>query len=275
MQIDSIHQEDNQIHCEIYNINSRDDKEEKINDNEDIMNEKQSTNKENQILNETKKEIKNKDENKEKIKNRIMRENNILKKNSNLDKEEGFQTSSQILDSKILGGGSYQTSPENFNPRITEKYFQTSLVNSTPVDCNEGSNQISLRNTTPSYSKESKRKNSLILLENINFPKVGMPKKDNYNQNNTSHITIKELIKRMQSYHPNIKTFCKKKNKPSSKILASTQVQSQEIIEKFMRKRKSKRKEEESNDNMKDISHEFFILSEESKKDRLMEIRNY
>jgi len=151
--------------------------------------------------------------------------------------------------------------------RITEECFQTSL-NSTPVDCEKESNQTSLRNTIPSYSKESKRKNSLILLENINFPKVGMPKKDNYNQNNTSYITIKELIKRMQSYRLNIKTFYKKKNKPSSKILASTQVQSQEIIEKFMRKRKSKRKEEESNDNMKNISHECFMLFEEPKKDR-------
>jgi len=77
----------------------------------------------------------------------------------------------------------------------------------------------------------------------------------------------------MQLYRPNPnRTFYKRKNKPSSKILASTQVQSQEVIEKFMRKRKSKRKEKESNNNMKDISHECFILSEESKKDRLTEI---
>jgi len=68
-------------------------------------------------------------------------------------------------------------------------------------------------------------------------------------------ITIKELIKRMQLYRLNIKTFYKKKNKPSSKTFASTQVQSQETIEKFMRKRKSKRKEKESNDNMKDMLH--------------------
>jgi len=51
--------------------------------------------------------------------------------------------------------------------------------------------------TTLSYSKESKGKNSLISLENIKFPKVGMLKKDNYEQNNTSHVTIEELIKRM------------------------------------------------------------------------------
>jgi len=96
-----------------------------------------------------------------------------------------------------------------------------------------------------------------------------MLKKDNYNQSNTSHVTIKELIKRMQLYRPNIKTFYKKKNKPSSKILASTQAQSQEVIKKFMRKRKSKRKEE-SNDNTKNILHGCFILSEEPK--RLLEI---
>jgi len=308
MQINSIHQEDNQIHCEISNISSRDDKEEEINDNEDVANEK-PTEKENQLLNETEKVIKNKDENevKKETKNkRIMRGNNNLKKNSNLDKEEGFQTASKILDSQILGGGSYQTPPENFNskilgegnyqtspgnfnsqilgggsyqtppenfnPRITEECFHTSLVNSTPVDCEEGSNQTSLRNATLPYSKESKEKNSLIFLENIKFPKVGMSKRDNYNQNNTSHVTIKELIERVQLYRPNIKTFYKKKNKPSSKILASTQIQSQEMIEKFMRKRKSKRKEEKLNNNVKSISHECFILSEEPKKDRLSEI---
>jgi len=86
------------------NINSRDDKEGKINDNEDATNE-ESTNIGNQILNEAKKVIKNKDENKvkEKIKNRIMRGNNNLKKNSNLDKEEGFQTSSKTLENPWRG----------------------------------------------------------------------------------------------------------------------------------------------------------------------------
>jgi len=60
-----------------------------------------------------------------------------------------------------------------------------------------------------------------------------MPKKENCNQNNIFHVTIKELIERMQLYRPSIKIFYKKKNKPSPKILASTQIQSQEIIEKF------------------------------------------
>jgi len=46
-----------------------------------------------------------------------MKGNNNLRKNSSLDihKEKSFQTFSKILDSKIPGGGSYQTSPENFN----------------------------------------------------------------------------------------------------------------------------------------------------------------
>jgi len=87
-----------------------------------------------------------------------MRGHNNLKKNFNLNiyQERSFQTSSKILDSKILGEGNYQTSPENFNskileegnyqtspenfnPRSTEERFQTSLINSIPVDCEEGS----------------------------------------------------------------------------------------------------------------------------------------
>jgi len=43
-------------------------------------------------------------------------------------------------------------------------------------------------------------KKNLIFLKNVKFLRVRMPTKDNYNQNNTSHITIKELIKRMQLY---------------------------------------------------------------------------
>jgi len=110
------------------------------------------------MLKETKKIIKNKDENKvkRKIKNKMLKRNNGLKKSSNQDiyQEKDFQTSSKILDTKILGEENYQTSPENinfkileegnyqtfsenFNPRIIEERFQTSLVNSTPVDCEE------------------------------------------------------------------------------------------------------------------------------------------
>jgi len=99
------------------------------------------------MLKETKKIIKNKDKNKKgKIKNKIMKGND-LRKSFDLDiyQDGDFQTSSKILDSKILEEGNYQTSPKNVNPRITEEHFQAFLVNSIPVNCEEGSNQTSLR----------------------------------------------------------------------------------------------------------------------------------
>jgi len=46
------------------------------------------------------------------------------------------------------------------------------------------------------------------------------------------------------------------------------------MIEKCIRKHKSKRKKEESNDNMKGISHECLLLSEEPKKDS-RKLQNY
>jgi len=61
--------------------------------------------------------VQNKNENqiKKKNKDKLMRENIRLKKNSNLDihQKEGFQTFSEIPDSKIFGGESYQTSPKD------------------------------------------------------------------------------------------------------------------------------------------------------------------
>jgi len=72
---------------------------------------KKFTNKKTQMLKKIKKVIKNKNENKvkEKTKNKIMRVNNNLKKNSNLNiyQEKSFQTSSKILDLKILGEGNF------------------------------------------------------------------------------------------------------------------------------------------------------------------------
>jgi len=69
-----------------------------------------------------------------------------------------------------------------------------------------------------------------------------MPTGNNYN---TSHITIKELIKKIQLHKPNNKTshISKRRNKPSSNVFASIQIKSQEMLEKFMRKRTSKHKE--------------------------------
>ena len=43
------------------------------------------------------------------------------------------------------------------------------MINSTPVDCEEGSNQIYLRNTTQSYLQKSKGKNTLMYKERMKF----------------------------------------------------------------------------------------------------------
>jgi len=282
----------NQIHKEIsYN-------DANFKNNEDEMFEEKFLNNENQS--ETREviesNVQNKDENQTKHKSEISRGNKGLKNNFNLDTHrESFQTPSEVPDSKIIGEGSYQTSPENLqnfqilgggnyqtspenlnNHRITEKSFQTSFVNSTPVDCNEdSSNKTSLRDTTLSYLKESEKKNSSSPFKGIKFPRVGMLTENNHN---TSHITIEELMKRIQLYNPNIKSshISKKKNKPSSKIFASIQIKSQEMLEKFMRKRKSKHKER-TRQNLRngvtnDISSKCLVVSEEIKTNRLTEI---
>jgi len=263
---------------------------------------KKGSNKKNQISSEMKEviesNVQNKDENQIKNKNEVLRGNKGLKKNINLDiHQEDFQTFSEIPDSKIIGEGSYQTSPKdskNFqiigggsyqtsledlnNHRITEKNFQTFLVNSTPVNCEEESNQTSLRDTTLFHLTELKKKNSSIPFKGIKFPRVGMPTGNNYNRNNTSHTTIEELIKRIQVYNPNIKTsyISKKKNKPSSRVLAFIQTKSQKILEKFMRKHKSnheeKTRQELQNEITNDVPNECLIVSEEIKKNKLTEI---
>jgi len=78
-------------------------------------------------------------------------------------------------------------------------------------------------------------------------------------------------MKKIQLRNANVKSSynCEKKNNLSSKILASIQIQSQEIIEKFMRKCKSKQKEKAENDK---ISLERFTLSEKPNKNKLIEI---
>jgi len=82
-----------------------------------------------------------------------------------------YQISPEDLKNfQILGGGNYQTSPENLrNLKITERSFQTSLVNSTPVDRKGERNKTSLRDTTLFYLKESKKKNSSPLFKGIKF----------------------------------------------------------------------------------------------------------
>ncbi|KYN29284.1 hypothetical protein ALC57_01287 [Trachymyrmex cornetzi] len=150
-----------------------------------------------------------------------------------------------------------------------QESFRTPLVNSTPVGCKKGSNQTLLCNATQFNEKESKEKSSTL---EIKLPRIGISAKNDIHKNNSSHVTIDELIKRTQSYNPYLKVRNSKANKPSSKILASTQAQSQEIIEKFMRKRKSKRKEKTEEELSNDITRECFALSEKPNKNRLTEI---
>ena len=71
------------------------------------------------------------------------------------------------------------------NPRIPEEGFRTSIVNSTLVDCEEESNQTSLRNVIQFYLKESKGKDFLILQEEIKFSRVGT----SMDNNRTYHLT--------------------------------------------------------------------------------------
>ena len=83
------------------------------------------------------------------------------------------------------------------------------------------------------YQRKPKEKSST--LKKIKLAKVGIPAKNDNHQNDSSHITIDELLERMQSCNAYINVHNSKGNKPSSKILASTQNQSQEMINKFMR----------------------------------------
>jgi len=145
---------------------------------------------ENMTLNKAKKDtnntIQNKDENKVKGKIREIARGN-KKLNKNFNPKKGSQTFIETLDfkiherklsnppenqinSKILGEENFQISPKKLNnPKISEDGFRTSLINSIPVDCEKESNQISLRNVTQFYLKESKGKDFLILPEEINF----------------------------------------------------------------------------------------------------------
>ena len=67
---------------------------------------------------------------------------------------------------------------------------------------------------------QRKQNEKTSTLKKIKLPRVG--KNDNH-QNDSSHITIDELLERMQSCNPYINVRNSKGNIPSSKILASTQ----------------------------------------------------
>jgi len=77
-----------------------------------------------------------------------------------------------INNTKILKEGSFQAPSKRKNSRISEGNFQTSLENSSSVDCEEGSYQTSLRNSArfkPKNFKERRR----IPSPNINIPRIG------------------------------------------------------------------------------------------------------
>ncbi|KYN41929.1 hypothetical protein ALC56_03651, partial [Trachymyrmex septentrionalis] len=101
--------------------------------------------------------------------------------------------------------------------------FRTFLVNSTPLGCEEGSNQSSLRNATQFNFEESKGKDFLILPEEIKFSRVGTSMSNN---NQTSRVINEELAKITKLYDQDVRSSYsyEKESKPSSKIPASTQV---------------------------------------------------
>ncbi|XP_067209984.1 repetitive organellar protein-like [Linepithema humile] len=251
------------------------------------------------IKNKIKKESKNKNKlNSVKIKNENIveiKEGRIKTppNNSKILREENLQTSplnNLLSNSKIFDQRSYRTSPPN--PKIPGGgSYQTSPENSSPVVCEEGSNQTSLRNLT----QNSKGRRSISFLEDIKFPKVGALIKDTEDKRiENSYITIRELLNKIQHYNPNImnNNKIKNKNKPSLKVIALSQIKTQETIDKFMRKRKSKHKDKiienfqnndkpESEKQGKKIknnqpesskSHECLVISEKPEENRLSEI---
>jgi len=157
---------------------------------------------------EDKKEMLNQEENKKKTqtqnKNRINCENKIMNKNEKKNKKDYLNN---LNNPKFLGGGNYQTPPENINnpkilggendqtlpeninnpkilkegsfqvspkrkiSRFSEGNFQTSLENSSFVDCEEESYQTSPRNSARFKSKNSKERRQISSL-NINFPRI-------------------------------------------------------------------------------------------------------
>lgn len=76
------------------------------------------------------------------------------------------------------------------------KSFHIPYAYSTPVDCEEGSIQTSLRKTT--FYLSEPEKSFLNSLEKVRFPRIGTSERE---QNEISHITAKELIEKMKRNH--------------------------------------------------------------------------
>jgi len=126
-----------------------------------------------------------------------------------------------------------------------------------------GNYQIPLRNSTQPYS--TKGSNLLSSLD-IKLLKIRLFTKNNDNESDTSHITIKNFLKESERYNSNIKSL-QRKNKPSSKIFTFLLNKSQEIINNFMQQRKSKHNEKQQ-DNIRNV------LSKNLQKVEYNETRN-
>jgi len=111
----------------------------------------------------------------------ILRRGNYQTPSENLNKilgEESYQTSPESLNnSKILERGSYQTPPENSNnPRIPEKSFRASLINSTPVNWKEGSLTKPYCAIRLDFIKGRQKKRESSSLEKIKLPRAILKK---------------------------------------------------------------------------------------------------
>ena len=245
---------------------------------------------------------------------------------SEIFEEGSIQTSSEIIqECEILGGGSYQTpleiknnfetlggrssltssdtlkshgersfqiSPENPTvPEIKEGSIQTSLERVKSVDCKEGSNQTSICKSTQSLVVKENGRSKISSLKNIKFPRVKMFLENNNTNEETSHITLEELMEKAQKYK--IKFINQRnynnKSKPSSKIINSSKTMSKKIMDRFLEQRKSRYKNNTKNHQMNGnnnddkgairmenaLTHDkCLVISEEVKEDRSAENTN-
>jgi len=202
-----------------------------------------------EISDENNKEILNQRKNRKEIKNK----NNYEKKNKE-------------LNSNSLGEANYQTSSEETNSRTSEGNFETSTENPSSVNCEGGSYQTSLHNSTPSYFKKESNSSSPL---DIEFPEIELFSKNNDNELEISLKNLFEEVQKQTRKNKKLKPKGLQRNKPSSKISTSLLNKSQEIIDKFMRKRKSKHKE----NRQPDIANsKCLVVTEGKMKDRLIEI---
>ena len=202
------------------------------------------------------------------------------------------------LNPEILGGGNYQTPPEieetlegrsflassNTPKSNGERSFQISPGK--PVDCEEGSNQTSIRKSTQSFMKKQKGRSNLSSLENIKFPRVKTFLNNDNDEAETSHISLRDLIEKAQKYNLALiqPKICKnKKKQPSSMIFNYLKTISKKITNSCKEKREPRNKKSEETQQTKnnhvekfitqleneDTHQECLVVCEEMKRDRL------